>query len=195
MSQLWEQCLAGLRLQVPAEEWAHYFEHLRGWMDAGTLYIWVDSHVDVRTRAEILGHLASAHDTAIRKVANRVKGGQPVRVRYERHPPNQERIVNERRMREHRESESRRLRAECAEFRKLQIEEYRKLVAEGAPRLRGTSEQQKQRLLQIIDARALRRLEERNQAPRPIRASRRRERGEPPESPPLWPPDASREPA
>lgn len=191
MSHLWDQCLGALRRQVPSEPWEQYLQPLRGWMDSGTLYIWVDAHLDDRRRAEILGHVWSTHDATIRRVVRDVNGGTPIRVRYELRPPERERIISERRMRDHREAESRRLPARCAEFRKLQLEEYHKLIAEGIPRLPGTREQQKHRLFQIVDARALRRLEEREQAARPIRASRSEARGEPPEDPPPWPPGES----
>jgi len=196
MSLLWAQCLETLRRQLPAAEWERYFRPLRGWMDAGTLYVWVDARMDGRRRSKILGQLRSMHEGAIRRVARTLNGGAPIRVRCQPHPPEREQHTNDRRTREHRESESDRLSARCARFRKLQFEEYQKLIAEGIPRLPGTSEQQKRRLLQIIDARALRRLDEREQAPIPIRASGHPARGEPPENPPPWPPrDSKREAA
>jgi hypothetical protein len=46
VSDLWDSCREVLRERVAADVWARYIAPLAGWVDDGTLYLWVDRDDD-----------------------------------------------------------------------------------------------------------------------------------------------------
>lgn len=112
MNDLWRRCLGRIRSELPAAEWHRCFAPLRAWFEAGELYLWVGRrfgdwrHVPVEARE---------YDRLIRRAFEELWGRRPLAIHYLEAPPKRERIVNRRRLRDHRErkrlKEARELRA------------------------------------------------------------------------------------
>lgn len=184
MSDLWNRCRAILRTQMSIADWEQCAEPLRAWMDDDVLYIWIKRGHQVGVRRVS----ASALDGLIRETVHRVWGRKSVRIVRVPQAPNRERIINERREREHRAQLQRRAPKELDAFLTYAMDECRRLAEDPSslPRFTGSPEEQQRQLMAIVEAKARRRLEQEGwpsgtESPRTCR-------GAPPRDPPAWRP-------
>ena len=178
MSDLWDRCRLALRERLPRADWHRCIEKLRGWIDDDVFYLWIDRAPD---DWRSIGNPAESFDRDIRETI-RLVCGRPARgVHYLERPPDREKVVNGRRIPEHR-----------ARFQRSQTERNRNLLPYAMEELRHleahppdlsacrTVEEKLARLEAIAIERARRRME--NEPLRSLLA--RRARGAPPRDPP-----------
>ncbi len=138
-------------------DWRASIQPLRAWMDAGTLYLWVDrAPGDWRA----IANPARTFDASIRKVARETWGREPTAIRYVDTPPDREQMINERRGPEHRQKLRKQEEKQHRRLVELAKEECLRLLEDHDSVLLAGSDAEKQRTLSaIIMDRAKRRLE------------------------------------